>query len=223
MEQVKRQNLSEIIAGRIKQFIVSNELKPGDRLPTEHEMAERFGVSRVSVREATKALGFLGVIRAAPRRGLTVGEFDLQRVTENLGFPMVLTEYPKRQLLRTRVVIETGGLPHVAERMIESPELYDQLTELNVSTREAKTLDAWIEADIAFHRALLDASDLGPLVAFGDLLQVFFNRFRRDTAHGDQEAGARGHQLIIDALRRGDVEEATASMRRHLKYYETCL
>jgi GntR family transcriptional regulator, transcriptional repressor for pyruvate dehydrogenase complex len=223
METVKRQNLSEIIAGRIKHFIISNELKPGDRLPTEHQMAERFGVSRVSVREATKALGFLGVIRAAPRRGLTVGEFDLQRVTEHLGFPMVLNEYPKRQLLRTRIVIETGALPDVAERMAESPELYDQLTALNLRTKEATTLDDWIERDIAFHRALLDASDLGPLVAFNDLLQVFFNRFRRDTAHGNQEAGARGHQKIIDSLHSGDLDAATAELRRHLEYYQTCL
>ena len=55
METVKRQNLSEVIAGRIKHFIITNQLKPGDRLPTEHEMAPQFGVSRVSVREATKA------------------------------------------------------------------------------------------------------------------------------------------------------------------------
>ena len=223
MEQVKRQNLSEIIAGRIKHFIVSNELKPGDRLPTEHEMAERFGVSRVSVREATKALGLLGVIHAAPRRGLTVGALDLQRMTEQLGFPLVLTDYPKRQLLRTRTVIETGALPHVAERMAETPGLYEQLSELNEYVKQATSLDDWIERDIAFHRALLDASDLGPLVAFNDLLQVFFNRFRRDTAHGNQEEGVRGHQRIIDWLHRGNVDQAIAELRLHLEYYEACI
>ena len=65
METVKRQNLSDVIAGRIKNFIITNQLKPGDRLPTEHEMATQFGVSRVSVREATKALGFIGVLDCA--------------------------------------------------------------------------------------------------------------------------------------------------------------
>src|SRR5258707_15608240 len=112
MDQVKRQNLSEIIANRIKHYIVDNALRPGDRLPTEQEMAERFGVSRVSAREATKALSFLGIIRAAPRRGLTVGEIDMRRVTEYLGFHLALANYPNAELLQARIVIETGSLPH---------------------------------------------------------------------------------------------------------------
>jgi GntR family transcriptional regulator, transcriptional repressor for pyruvate dehydrogenase complex len=220
METVKRQNLSEIIAGRIKHFIVTNQLKPGDRLPTEHEMAASFGVSRVSVREATKALGFMGVLHAAPRRGLTVGEFDLQRATEQIGFPLVLAEHPKSQLLQTRIIIETGALPHVAARMAENPALYDQLAALTDRSKQGITLDERIASDIAFHRALLAASDLGPLVAFNDLLQVFFNRFRSDLGPNDPEGKTAGHMQVIDALRRGDVESASLDLRRHLEFYK---
>src|SRR6188472_3324676 len=117
MALARRQNLSEQVAARIKQLILENSLKPGDRLPTEQEMADRFGVSRVSVREATKALSFLGIIQAAPRRGLTVGHVDMRRVTEYLGFHLALTDYPKPQLLQTRLVIETGVLPFVARSL----------------------------------------------------------------------------------------------------------
>jgi GntR family transcriptional regulator, transcriptional repressor for pyruvate dehydrogenase complex len=223
METVKRQNLSEIIASRIKHFIVTNQLKPGDRLPTEHEMAARFGVSRVSVREATKALGFLGVLRCAPRRGLTVGEFDLQRATEQLGFPLVLADHPKGQLLQTRIVIETGALPHVAARMAEDPALYDQLAALTDPGKEGVTLDEQIATDLAFHRALLAASGLSPLVAFNDLLQVFFNRFRESFDPPNLEKKVRGHLHIIDALRRGDVENASEALRNHLERYSAYL
>ncbi|HEX4144445.1 MAG TPA: GntR family transcriptional regulator [Pirellulales bacterium] len=223
METVKRQNLSEVIASRIKNFIVANQLKPGDRLPTEHEMAARFGVSRVSVREATKALGFLGVLKAAPRRGLTVGEFDLQRATEQLGFPLVLTDHPKSQLLQTRIIIETGALPHVAAKMAENPALYQQLANLTDPSKEGDTLDEQIATDLAFHRALLAASDLGPLVAFNDLLQVFFNRFREALDPPNIDKKVRGHLDIIDALRRGDVTDACGALRRHLEYFEAYL
>jgi DNA-binding FadR family transcriptional regulator len=219
METVKRQNLSEVIAGRIKQFIVTNQLKPGDRLPTEHEMAARFGVSRVSVREATKALGFLGVLHAAPRRGLTVGEFDAQRATEQLGFPLVLTEHPKSQLLQTRIVIETGALPYVAARMAENPAIYDQLADLTDRSKQGITIDERIATDLVFHRALLAASGLGPLVAFSDLLQIFFSRFRETFATPNLEKRVQGHLHIIDALRRGDVEDACAALRQHLDRY----
>jgi GntR family transcriptional regulator, transcriptional repressor for pyruvate dehydrogenase complex len=223
METVKRQNLSEVIAGRIKQFIITNELKPGDRLPTEHEMAARFGVSRVSVREATKALGFLGVLHAAPRRGLTVGEFDLQRATEQLGFPLVLADHPKSQLLQTRIIIETGALPHVAARMAENPAIYEQLAALTDPSQEGTTLDEQIATDLAFHRALLAASGLGPLVAFSDLLQVFFTRFRETFDPPNLEKKVQGHLHIIDSLRRGDVERAREALSSHLDRYNALL
>jgi GntR family transcriptional repressor for pyruvate dehydrogenase complex len=223
MEQLKRQNLSEIIAGRIKHYIIDNRLKPGDRLPTEHQMAERFGVSRVSIREATKALGFLGILRSAPRRGLTVGEVDMRRVTEYLGFHLVLTDYPKRQLLETRIIIETGALAHAAERMAVEPGLYDRLNEMTQQLRETDDLEQRIAGDIAFHRALLDASGVGPLVAFNDLLDIFFSRFRQSVEQAAWDDGVRGHQQIVDALRTGDVSAARDVLSVHLGYHKAHL
>jgi DNA-binding FadR family transcriptional regulator len=223
MESVKRQNLSDVIAFQIKHFIVTNKLKPGDRLPTELEMAAQFGVSRVSVREATKALSFLGCVQSAPRRGLTVGNFDVQRATEQLGFPLVLADHPKLELLHTRLIIETGALPHVARKMAEDPAIYDQLAALNDRSKQDTPSDEWVANDIAFHRALIAASGLGPLIAFSDLLQVFFNRFRDDIKPANPEDRITGHQNIIDALRRNDVEKAREEMRRHFDYYHLLL
>jgi GntR family transcriptional repressor for pyruvate dehydrogenase complex len=223
MEQLKRQNLSEIIAARIKSFILDNQLKPGDRLPTEHQMAERFGVSRVSIREATKALGFLGIIRSAPRRGLTVGEVDMRRVTEYLGFHLALADYPKRQLLETRIIIETGALAHVMLQMNSQPALYDRLSALTVQLNQTQSLDARIAGDIAFHRALLEASGIGPLLAFNDLLEIFFTRFRQSVEQGGWESGICQHQRIVDALRGGDLDRARENLRDHLDYHKAHL
>ena len=98
-EIVERKQLSDLIAVKIKEFIIENRLKVGDRLPTEQELADRFGVSRVSIREATKALGFLGIIDAAPRRGLTISNLNMERVSQFLGFHFVINDYPIDQLL----------------------------------------------------------------------------------------------------------------------------
>ena len=187
-------------------------------------MAARFGVSRVSVREATKALGFLGVLHAAPRRGLTVGEFDAQRATEQLGFPLVLAEHPKSELLQTRIIIETGALPHVAAKMAENPAPLRSTGGLD-RPQQARhdTLDERIATDLAFHRALLAASGLGPLVAFNDLLQVFFNRFRETFDRPNLEKKIRGHLHIIDSLRQGDVDSACEALRQHLDRYNALL
>jgi GntR family transcriptional regulator, transcriptional repressor for pyruvate dehydrogenase complex len=220
MELVRRQNLSEIVAARIKHLIVEQALKPGDRLPTEQEMADRFGVSRVSVREATKALSFLGIIRAAPRRGLTVGDVDMRRVTEYLGFHLALANYPNAQLLEARIVIETGSLPHLIRAMAEDNTLYERLSEMTAALGRTHDTEQRIDGDIAFHRELLQAGGVGPLVAFNDLLQIFFNCFRQRVLNAEWDKGIEQHQRLIDALRAADLEAARRTMCEHLEYYQ---
>jgi len=220
---LERQRRSDMVAHRIRELIVDNSLLPGDRLPTEHELAGRFGVSRLAVREATKALEFLGLLEASPRRGLTVGALDLQRVTPFLQFHPTLRETTPDSLIDTRIVLETGGLPWVATRMREDASIYHELRRLAEQFREARDLAAWIELDIRFHRQLLQASGLAPLVAFHDLLDIFFQRFRPrlpDELHRDGDDWQRGvesHLEIVDALRAGDVLSACNQLRSHIE------
>lgn len=218
-DTIERRNLSEVVADRIKDYIIENKLKPGDRLPTEQELSDRFGVSRVSTREATKALGFLGIIDAAPRRGLVVGRVDMKRVTNYLGFHLAISDFPREQLLDTRAIIETGGLPHVMRQMAADPTLHARLTEKANELTRASTLDERIAADAAFHRALLDASGVQPLLAFHDLLTIFFDRFRRSLARGDWEMGMRQHLEIIDSLRDGKLQLACDLLAQHLVHH----
>jgi GntR family transcriptional regulator, transcriptional repressor for pyruvate dehydrogenase complex len=218
-ESIERRSLSEVVAERIKQHIIDNGLKPGDRLPTEQELSDRFGVSRVSTREATKALGFLGIIDAAPRRGLVVGQIDMKRVTSYLGFHLAIADFPRAQLLDARIVIETGALPHVMRRMGDDASLYGRLLESADAVLAAPDVDERIAADAAYHRALLDASGIGPLLAFHDLLTIFFDSFRRSLASGDWDTGLRQHRQILEALRAGDLKLACDVLTRHIDYH----
>ena len=68
-ETIERPKLRDVVADRLKTFILEGDLKPGDRLPTEAELATRFGVSRPSLREAIKSLEFLGIVEARRGRG----------------------------------------------------------------------------------------------------------------------------------------------------------
>jgi DNA-binding FadR family transcriptional regulator len=218
-ETIERRNLSEVVAERIKQYIIDHGLKPGDRLPTEEQLSERFGVSRVSTREATKALGFLGIIDAAPRRGLVVGQVDMKRVTNYLGFHLAISDFPVEQFVDARLVIESGGLPHVMRQMANDPTLHERLTEQSELIGKASNLDERIAADAAFHRALLDASGVQPLLAFHDLLTIFFDRFRRSLARGDWEGGMKQHRPILNALRDGDLAAATDILTIHMEHH----
>jgi len=217
LETLPRPKIRDVVAERLKSYIIENNLAPGDRLPTETELAETFGVSRLSLREATKALEFLGIVESRPGVGLTVGEIDLQRVTDHLGFHPALHSADPQELIDSRVIVETGVLPHVALRMADDPAIYDSLQALVERFHTARKLEEWIELDIQFHRALIEASGLSPLVAFGDLLQVFFRRFRDSVKKAEWKAGIESHRQIINDLRNRKVDRAVKELKSHIE------
>ncbi len=211
-----RQSLGEWVAAGIRRLIADQGLQPGDRLPTEQELALRFGVSRLSVREATRTLNFLGIIRAAPRRGLTVGQFDMARIAEIVGYHHVLAAYPGRQLVQARLVVEVGALPFVAAGVAAQPGLLERLCELAEATEADTPDDRFIDAEIAFHRALVESSGIAPLVLFSDLLEAFFRRFHARVVAHRREAGVLQHRQLVELLGAGRQAEAEALLRGHL-------
>jgi GntR family transcriptional regulator, transcriptional repressor for pyruvate dehydrogenase complex len=188
-------------------------------LPTEQQMTQMFGVSRVSVREATRALNFLGIIESAPRRGLTIGQVDMKRVTEYLGFHFALNDYPFEQLRKTRIVLEIGALSESVDRIADNPALFQKLMEFNEAIREAKDVDCAIASDLAFHRALIECSDLEPLIAFNSLLEVFFKRIGKEESLKKREVWIKGidaHKQILMELRSRNLQKAKELMRAHI-------
>jgi GntR family transcriptional regulator, transcriptional repressor for pyruvate dehydrogenase complex len=216
---LRRKRLSEELTVQLRKHIIDKGLKPGDPLLTEQEMVERFGVSRSVVREATKALDFLGIINAVPRRGMILDDFDFERVSEYFGFHFALSDYPREKLLKARTVIETGSLFYTMEEMKRSPAVYTQL--LKLAKADPKTRDAadqrWIDYDIAFHRGLVEASDITPLASFCDLLQTFFQKYR------PMLRGIKGstetHFEVVEALHDGKLDRAIDLTRHHLSAY----
>jgi GntR family transcriptional regulator, transcriptional repressor for pyruvate dehydrogenase complex len=219
--RIHRRRLSEELTSQLRKHIIEQGLKPGDALLTEHEMMARFGVSRSVVREATKALDFLGIIDAVPSRGMVLDRFNFQRVNEYFGFHMALSDYPKEQLLRARMVIETGSLFYVMEAMKRDSAVYDALRELAESCPDLKHSERVrrVEHDMVFHRALVEASGIEPLASFCDLLQAFFHKFQNVLR--DDPVLKERHVEIVEALRKEKLEKAIALLRNHLHYYET--
>ena len=216
MQTLRRPKVRDQATAQIKQYIVEQRLAPGDRLPTENQLAETFGISRLSLREATKALEFLGIVESKTGVGLTVGRIDMGRVTEHLGFHAGLLDADPQQLIDSRVILETGVLPHVARRMADDQSIEANLREIVRQFESARDLKTFIALDIQFHRLLLEASGLQPLVAFGDLLHVFFQRFRESVKKAEWKAGIESHQRILDRLVAGDVAAATAELQKHI-------
>ena len=99
MQTLRCPKVRDQVAGQIQQFIVEQKLGPGNRLPTETQLAETFGISRLSLREATKSLEFLGIVESKAGVGLTVGRIDMERLTVHLSFHAGLLDADPQQLI----------------------------------------------------------------------------------------------------------------------------
>jgi len=220
LQALRRPKVRDQAAQHIKQHIIDNKLVAGDRLPTESQLAETLGISRLSLREATKALEFLGILESKTGVGLTVGRIDMERVTEHLGFHAGLLDVDPQQLIDSRVILETGVLPHVSRNMARDKTIERRLRVMVEEFRAASDLKTWVELDIQFHRSLLEASGLKPMVAFGDLLRVFFHCFRESVKKAEWKSGVDSHKRLVDFLAAGDVTGATAELRTHIESHK---
>ena len=211
--------MSTVLADRLLQTAIESNMKIGDKLPGEVELADRFHVSRVSIREAINGLKFLGMLDAAPRRGTTIAALDYRRLVKYLGFQMAFSSLSEEELFDARLALEIGMLDLVGQRMTD--EDYRELLELADACRresdEPKAVADSIEADMRFHQRLLEISGNSMLQAFVKLIESYFHRQNAHPGNRqDQASAAEVHRMIVEALHDRNIELARGLMQKHL-------
>jgi GntR family transcriptional repressor for pyruvate dehydrogenase complex len=219
----KRRLLRDSVLARLRRYISQHALAPGDRLPTEQELARRFGVSRPSVREAIMAMVQLGMLESAPRRGITIGSLDPRRLGECLQMHGAIGAYGADELVRARLVIELGILPFVAHALREDPALLARLRALVDDPALLDDRDRYLAADLELHRSLLQASGIAPITLFNELIAAFFARFADYAAGPDRPGRAFGmlqHRRLLDALAKGELAAAQREVMDGFAHYQ---
>ena len=219
------ESLPKQIAERIRQLIVSGELSVDDRLPTEHELSERFAVSRPTIREALKRLAAQNLVRS--KRGPTGGTFvtrpsvtDAQDNLINVTTLLVsIGEFDFDQVSEARLQLESLCARLAAGHI---PDDLDQVmaTELDKQNDPSLTDQDFCASDVRFHRALVDAASndlLGFLLsAVIEALQPVANliTFR----HRERSRIVDQHWRLLGALRSGDAELAVDILHEQADY-----
>jgi GntR family transcriptional repressor for pyruvate dehydrogenase complex len=145
------------IAHQLLEYFVSGKAKPGDRLPSERQLAENLGVSRSIVREALKSLGMLSLIKVKPGGGYYLQDVPSNLLPRSVEWGLLLGERHTEDLVEARGFIEVAVARLAAERRDEKTlnRLRDLLTEMKAATNNPKK---FVEADIAFHITLSEAA-----------------------------------------------------------------
>jgi GntR family transcriptional regulator, transcriptional repressor for pyruvate dehydrogenase complex len=215
---VRTSRLYEQIVQQIEESIVKGVLKPGDQLPAERELAQRFGVSRTAVREAVKALREKGLVEAYSGRGTFITDGTTQAVRQSLDLITKIGQPEgSTQLAEVRAILEPEIAALAAVRILE-PELATMREAVAVMDRAGEDPEAYIEADLDFHLALAEAAANPIILSLIDSIVGLLReqRLRIFRVAGGPERGQIHHKKILDAVERHDAEKAREAMRQHL-------
>ncbi|MBA2443032.1 MAG: FadR family transcriptional regulator [Rubrobacter sp.] len=211
----------EQIALRIREAIASGELKVGERLPPEAELARQFGVSRPTVREALKVLEALNVLESStgPAGGTYVKELDYLGVADylkdSLRLLLSVEVVTLEDLISAREAIEIPAVGQAALKRNQD-DLHALLKTLEEG--EAKDFDALI-SDLPFHRAIAVASKNQIFSLFMSSIHMTVQTLtRRYVMPEAKETSQAQHWKIYEAILNGNKEEAEVQMKEHLHF-----
>jgi GntR family transcriptional repressor for pyruvate dehydrogenase complex len=209
----------ERIVQQIEQWILDGSMKPGDRLPGEHVLAQQFGVSRSAVREAAKTLREKGLIEPCSGRGTFITHGMSQVMRQSLDLVVKMGQLDgSAHLGEVRNILE----PHIAAlaaTRVEAHHLRSLSEAFQAMDQNLDNPDGYIEADLDFHLALAEAAG-NPLVLslFDSIVGLLREeRIRLFQVKGAPERSQRHHKCILEALERRDPDAAREAMRAHLQ------
>ena len=222
---IVKASLSKQIAEQLRAAIVSGQFKIGERLPTEDELAQRYGVSRPSVREALKRLAAQNLVRA--KRGPSGGNFVVKPsfgdLAESLSGAATLLvgmgALDIEEIMQARRTLQGSCLAlavnHASAQHIENIEIALQRQQDPTISDEA-----FCQADVAFHRALVDATDNGMLrfVMYTVIEALIPVTNMVVTVVRERSDIISLHRQMLDHLKQGNASELQASMDALLDY-----
>lgn len=216
---MKKTRISEQVASSLESLIRQGVWKPGDLLPSERELAQRFGVSRTSVRDALRSLELLGWVDIRHGEGTRVRDSwsGLERfVSRALERPDLIQD-----LLELRELLEPQLAALAAER-IDAEQLRRLQAIFEEQRQRVADPLAFLEADLRFHECISEAAGNRLSMEIIKVLSAGLRevRLRSLSKTFNPEKSLAGHRAILEAIRLRDPQGAFAAMRAHLKDVE---
>lgn len=224
---VKVKRAVETIIDQIKDHILSGELRPGDKLLTERDLAEHLKVSRASVREALSALNMAGILEIKHGEGIFLKKADSNSVIEPLTMIILLEKDKIKNLLEVRKALEVESAGLAAEK--HRPEHLEKIKKALAEMEEdLVTGNTGEQADLRFHFAIAESTDNPLLIMLMNTIHEGMNQTLRATrklwlssTSGTTQRLYEEHQEIYIAISARDKEKAREIMYQHLYKVES--
>ncbi len=219
---VRGPRLSDTIADRLLEAILSGQFQEGDPLPSERDLGEQFGVSRTVVREAIRSLTTKGVVEVRSGRGVRVVRLDMAPVTEAMSLLLRgSTDLNFVKVHEVRTMLETHFAMLAAQRANDAE--IAELDRIVDSMEEAvDDIEATSQLDVEFHRAIAKSADNELYLVLLDSIGTLLLQIRLATLAIPHHPAKviNEHRRIIEAIKLHDAELARTQMEDHLANVE---
>lgn len=210
---------TEQVVSHVRSLIERGELRPGDRLPAERDLAIQIGVSRPTVRAGLRALAAMGVVRSRHGSGTYIPDGPPTLGSEPLSFLAALHGFTREEMYEARRILEVGAAGLAAERA-SSEQVATMAEEVASLFASMNDPQGFLRHDIEFHRAVAAASG-NPIVAtLVEMVSALYYERRRQTAGRATDRNlhdaAEAHRRIYQAVRSRDPNVARDAMNEHL-------
>ncbi|HUX50981.1 MAG TPA: FCD domain-containing protein [Spirochaetia bacterium] len=223
-EKIQQKTVVAQVMMRIKELIASGRFKVNDKIPTESELSEMFGVGRSSVREAVKIFQYLGVLEARVPKGTFV--CDRAKISEEaITWSILLGQNSLSEIIELRRVIEQEGVNRIVQDLEADPDAAREvLARLHANVEQMRACAALgsrselAQLDYEFHAALIDATGNSLFAAIYRTLHNFMQEeiLRTYKAIRDLSEITADHEEIVDFLRSADSDRA---LKRHNDHF----
>ncbi|MBI4637989.1 MAG: FadR family transcriptional regulator [Candidatus Rokubacteria bacterium] len=214
---IKSTRIYEEIVRQIKAMIAEGRLKSGDRLPPERDLADKFVVSRTSVREALRALESLGLLEIRPGEGTFVREISVESLVEPLALIIASQREAIAELFEARRLLEPSIAALAAQRATPD-EVQEMERILEEQAKEIAAGRTGLAQDAAFHGAIGTAAHNRAITRIAHAIMDLLTQSREESLNtpGRPARSHRDHRRILEAITRRDEAGARQAMLDHL-------
>ena len=216
LKRIKRKSVRDEVFWQLRDQILRRTWPPGSKLPSEHELSQTMGVSRVSIREGIQQLVSLGIVETRHGEGSFVRELSGQIHFNALIPQLVLDDIDILHVLEYRRIVEKGTAAVAAERateddLAEMEAVYDRMVQLPDNIAE------FARADLEFHLVVAKATGNPVIIKVNNVLRSILEVSMENIVSTlGMEDGLHYHRLIIEAIRARDVQAAESIMQEHI-------
>ena len=198
---------AEIVVSHVRSLIERGELRPGDRLPPERELAVQLGVSRPSVRAGLRSLAAIGVLQTRHGAGTFITDGPPTLGSEPLSFLAALHGFTRDEMYEVRRILEVGAAGLAAERA-SGDHVATMADEVAGMFASLDNPQVFLNHDIRFHRAVGVASGNPIVASLAEMVSGLYYEHRRESAKNasdrDMKEAAEAHRRIYQAIRGRD-------------------